>query len=396
MENKTARKLKTLDDLPVDGKAVLVRVDFNVATNDSGRVEETEDYRIKAALATIEELMQRRCKVLLLTHRGRPGESKENTELGPVRDRLEGLLGEEVTSINKLYGDGVKAVLGGMNPGDVALLPNVRMDVREEEGSEQFAREICDNAEVYINEAFSVSHRNHASVSIAPRLLSSGAGRRTVEEVAKLTKLRSNPAKPYVAITSGAKIETKIGMLYRLLEQVDKLCIGGRLANVFLAAQGKRADHFTADETSVARVLLDKGGDKIVLPVDVVIGNEDGSDAVVAGVDEIPEGVAGVFDVGPKTVELFMKYAREAATIMWNGPMGRFEVPAYAKATEALATELAQLSSYRVVGGGDTIIALQKAKVLNKYDHVSVGGGAMIAFLENKRMPGLEPLYVSD
>lgn len=395
---KETKKLRTLDDLHVDGQRVLVRVDFNVSVGTDGKISDDEDYRLEAALLTINELRQRRSKVILLTHFGRPqedGKSHSDFDLSPVKRRLEELLGEEVKQTKKLYGGEVETVVSSLEPGGVVLLPNVRMDEREEMGNDKFAHELAGIADVYVNECFSVSHRAHTSVAFVPHLLPACAGRRTALEVAVLQKLREHPEHPYVAITSGAKISTKIGLLRDLITKVDTLCLAGQLANVFLAAQGKYpVEHFSHDDIAAAQSLLATNSDKVLLPVDVVIGRADGSNSSVVDVENIPPTVEGSWDIGPKSVENILNVCRSAKTIMWNGPVGMFEVPAYATATFSLAQELAKLPVYRVVGGGETVNAIERQRVKSKYDHISTGGGAMIEFMEGERMPGLEPLYL--
>ncbi len=395
-------RLRTLDDIPVDGKRVIVRVDFNVSVGDDGRVDEYEDYRIEAALPTIQELQQRRCQVLILAHRGRPNEAQNLTpreklqefDMQPVSDRLEELLKEEVRIIPKLYGSGVDAVVSSMEQGSVAMYPNIRLDDREITNSEKLGREMARVADAYVNEAFSVSHRAQTSVTVLPRLMLSCAGRRTVLEVEELKKLQQQPDRPYVAIVSGAKITGKVGMLHRLLAKVDTLCVGGQIANVFLAAAGRwPVEKFNADEIAAARVILQSAGPKLLVPADVVVGAEDGSGASVVAADDIKPDAAGVWDIGPDSTEAIMKVCATAKTVMWNGPVGKFETAAYAQGTRTLAEKIAALPNYRVVGGGDTVTALETYHVAGKYDHVSVGGGAMVAYLEEKRMPGLEPLY---
>ena len=388
------KKLQTLDDLPVDGKKVLVRVDFNVSVGDDQNINEFEDYRMEAALPTINELRQRRCKILLLTHFGRPQEQDGSFDLAPVRRRLEELIGEEVKQTKKLTGPEVETALTSAEPGGVILLPNVRTDDREEMGNEKFAHELAANADVYVNECFSVSHRAHTSVAFVPHLLPACAGRRTALEVQVLENLRAKPAHPYVAIASGAKISSKIGLLRDLITKVDTLCIAGQLANVFLAAQGKYpVERFGADEIAAAQSLLHANADKILLPVDVIIGEPDGSNHTTVSVDAIPADVVGSWDIGSQSVENIIIACQAAKTVLWNGPVGKFEVPAYAVATSELAKRLAEVPAYRVVGGGDTVNAIEQQRVKRKYDHISTGGGAMIEFMEGKRMPGLEPLY---
>lgn len=391
------RHLRTLDDVPVDGKRVLVKVDFNVAVGSDGKVDQYEDYRIESALNTINELRQRRAKVLLLTHLGRPQqEHVEQLDLQPIRRRLEELLGEEVRLLKTLYGTEVDTVTTSLDAGSVMLLPNVRLDSREEIPNDKFAQELASTADVYVNEAFSVSHRAHTSLALVPKLLPSCAGRRTVEEVTVLQKLRENPAHPYVAIASGSKISDKVGMLRDLLQKVDMLCLGGQLANVFLAAQGLYKNHpYTEEELRVATELLSQSAKKILIPTDIVIGppSNPGESAQTVASNTIPSDAEYLCDIGEQSVKGILAACENAKTIMWNGPVGKFEEPVYAKSTYALAQGLATLPAYRIVGGGDTVVALEKQKLISKFDHVSVGGGALVQFIEGKTMPALEPLY---
>jgi phosphoglycerate kinase len=395
MNQNERKKLIGLDDVLLDGKTVLVRVDFNVAVGEDNKVDGFEDYRIVAAIPTIEELLQRRCKVILLTHLGRPGEEEGNFDLAPIRRRIEELLGEEVKTLKTLSGPEVDAVVAGMEPGSLVMMPNVRTDEREVNASMSLAEDLAGTAEVYVNEAFSVSHRDHASVSLLPTLLPSCAGRRTVLEHEVLTALSSDPARPYVAIVSGAKVHTKVELMDKLLEQVDQLCVGGKIANTFLSVKNYCADTDCEDEDmEAAKKIIQKAGDKLVLPVDVVIGPKGKEENTVetVSVDKVPEGVGGVWDLGPKTIELYLSYCKKAKTVMWNGPVGKFEDDRYAAGTHSLAEGLSEVEARVVVGGGDTAYALETMRLIKKFDHVSVGGGAMLAILEKGQMPGLEPL----
>lgn len=386
-------KLRTMDDIMLDGKRVIVRVDFNVSAGEDGKIDSTEDYRIQAALDTIHELRQKRCKVLLLAHVGRPDEEEGTLGMDEIKNRLQELLHEDVKMLPKLYGSQTDAIIQGMDHGEVALFPNVRLDEREMSLNQKFAQELSEVGEAYVNEAFAVSHRAHTSVVLLPQLLPSAAGRRTMQEVEVLSQLRSNPERPYVAITSGAKITTKIGILEYLLQTVDTLCLGGKIANVFLAAKGTWPEmSFTPDEIAVAKHLLEEYGDKIILPVDIVIGNDDASYMQTIEAGYIPEHVGGVWDVGVKSVENILKVCADAKTIVWNGPLGKVEVPAYEAGTKALVETLSESKAYRVAGGGDTVNMLEKYNKISAFDHVSVGGGAMLEFLEGKRLPGLEAL----
>lgn len=392
MDTPTPR-LRTMDDIALDGRRVIVRVDFNVTAGEDKIVDESEDYRIQAAIPTIQELRQRRCKVLLLAHLGRPGEEESVLSMDAIADRLRYLLNDDVRMLPKLFGSQVDTIVQGMEQGDVALFPNVRLDDRESTLNQKFAEDLSTAGDVYINEAFSVCHRAHTSVVSLPRILPSAAGRRTAEEVRVLSALRGNPEAPYIAIASGAKITTKIGILEYLLTKVDKMCLGGKIANVFLAARGSWPDKmFAPDEIAVAKHLLEKYEEKLVLPMDVVIGNDDGSYMQTIDVGYVPEHVGDVWDIGPKSVAAILQTCSNAKTVIWNGPVGKVEVEAYAAGTKGLVEGLAESSAYRVVGGGDTVNVLEKYKKLGSFDYVSVGGGAMLEFLEGKQLPGITAL----
>ena len=334
----------------------------------------------------------------MLTHLGRPGEKGGNFDLGPIRRRLADLLGEEVRQIDSLSVTRVSAVIAGMEGGTVALLPNIREDEREMSRNKGLAEELARMAEVYVNEAFSVSHRDQTSVTLVPTLIPSCAGRRTVIEYETLSGLMDQPSRPYIGIVSGAKVETKVSIINSLLKVVDKILVGGMVANTFLAAKGYCSSelHRPEDIDEAKKILL-KADQQLVLPVDVVVSNQAKNiQAKVVDVKEMLQQIDGVWDLGPKTIELYLEICQGAKTVMWNGPVGKFEDPVYEKGTYSLAEGLSGLSAKVVVGGGDTVHALEKLRLVNKFDHVSVGGGAMMALLEGSRMPGLEPLFVKD
>lgn len=391
--------LSTLDDLELAGQRVIVRVDFNVPVGDDNQVDECEDFRMRAALPTLKELAERGCKIILLTHFGRPQPVTSLTDLpwdlGPIHQHLEQLLGKQVATTRSFYGQEVNEAIHKMKSGECLLLPNVRLNVGEKSGDQEFATHLSTLADGYVNEAFSASHRGHASMAVLPNFLPACAGRRTAQEVELLSKLKDNPTHPYVAIVSGAKVKTKVGLLKDLLRKVDRLCVGGQIANVFLASQGIGSSaHHDPHELTTATELLTEAGDKIVLPRDVVVGVEDDPDSsVIRNIEDLGTNNFGIWDIGPKTVEKFLEVCAPARTILWNGPMGKFEVKAYRQGTYSLAKGLAGLKSFRVVGGGDTVSALEQLKLTENFDHVSVGGGAMLAFLEGKEMPGLRPLF---
>lgn len=391
------RHLRTLDDVDVGGKRVIVRADFNVATDEDGNVSDAEDYRIRTSIPTLTELLEKKAKVIILPRRGRDDDPPEGLDLAPVYRRLEKLLGKTVERSDVLTGPEAVKKTEGLAAGEVLMLPNVRRDPREAAVDESFAKELAQLADAYVNEAFGEAHRAHTSLTLLPSQLSAVAGRRVELEVAALSKVLDGVERPYVVLASGAKLEDKIGMLRSLAEKADALCIGGKIANVFLAAAGKLdAGKFRADDIAAAQSLIASAKKKLRLPLDIVTGSEDGQHYVKAVPVEQLEAAMPAWDIGPATVKVFSAVCQRAKTIVWNGPMGRVEVAPYMAGTTALAQELAKLSAYRIVGGGDTVTALHRAGLTKAFDHMSVGGGAMIAFLEGKRMPALEPLYVQN
>lgn len=391
------RHLKTLDDIDVGGKRVIVRADYNVATDEEGNVSDAEDYRIRTSIPTLTELLEKKAKVIILPRRGRDDDPPEGLDLAPVHKRLEELLGKTVERSDVLTGPEAVKKTEGLAAAEVFMLPNVRQDLREAAVDESFASELAELADVYVNEAFGEAHRAHTSLTLLPGKLPAAAGRRVELETAALSKVLDEVERPYVVLASGAKLEDKIGMLRSLAEKADIVCIGGKIANVFLAAAGKlSADQFRADDVAAAQSLIAAAKKKLRLPLDIVTGSEDGQHYVRAVPVEHLEAAMPAWDIGPETVKEFAAVCQKAKTIVWNGPMGRVEVAPYTAGTTALAQELAKLSAYRIVGGGDTVTALHRAGLTKAFDHMSVGGGAMIAFLEGKRMPALEPLYVQN
>ena len=395
IEGADDRRLKTLDDVEVENKRVIVRADFNVAVGSDNKVSSAEDYRIATTCPTLRELMEKNAKVILLPRRGREEDGFEGLDLTAVHARLEKLLEMDVPRAEKLTGPAAVEQTSNVAPGGILMLPNVRNDPREAEVSELFAKELSELGDIYVNEAFGEAHRAHTSLTLLARLMPNAAGRQVEKEVNVLHKVSDHPKRPYVAIASGAKIEDKIGMLRRMVQRADFVCLGGIIANVFLAAAGKLPTNlFPADAVAAAKSLLDQAEDKLVLPEDVVTGSEDGKNYVRTISLEDLKDVSKVWDVGEKTVSKFLEVCKKAKTITWNGPIGRYEVKPYDSGTVALGEGLGEITrAFRVIGGGDVVTALAGAKLLDKFDHVSVGGGAMIGFLEGKTMPALEPLY---
>lgn len=383
-------KKKTIRDIDVQGKRVLVRVDYNVPISE-GRI--TDDRRIRATVPTIQYLLDHGAAVILMSHLGRPKKPSPEFRLDLVAQRLSEILGIPVRKLDDCIGPEVEEAVKGMKPGEVILLENLRFHPEEEANDPEFARKLASLADFYVNDAFATAHRAHASTEGVAHYLPAVAGFLMEKEIRFLNLLLSDPEKPFVAILGGAKISDKIGVINNLLPKVDLLLIGGGMANTFFKASGYGVgDSLVEDEAlGLARELLQKGGDKILLPVDVVIAERVASDAPVKVVKpgEVPEGWR-ILDVGPETVELFKGKLRQARTIFWNGPLGVFEVEPFSKGTFAIAQALAELEDVTtVVGGGDSAAAVEAAGVAEKITHVSTGGGASLEFLEGKELPGV-------
>jgi phosphoglycerate kinase len=384
---------KTVKDVSVQGKHVLVRVDFNVPL-DNGEV--TDDTRIRAALPTIRYLLEQGAAVILMSHLGRPkGEVHDELRMGPVARRLSELLGLEVAKLDDCVGPEVEKAAQGLKPGQVLLLENLRFHPEEEANDQGFARKLASLADIYVDDAFGTAHRAHASTAGVANYLPAVAGFLMERELEMLGQILADPARPFVAILGGAKISGKIGVIRSLLSKVDLLLAGGGMANTFLKAQGHEvgASLVEDDSLGMARAILEEGGDKLVLPVDVVVADafSEDANARTVGVDHVPSDWR-ILDIGPRTVGLFEERLSSAATVVWNGPMGVFEFPRFAAGTVALATSLAGTGATTIVGGGDSVAALQQAGLADKITHVSTGGGASLEFLEGKTLPGVAAL----
>jgi phosphoglycerate kinase len=395
-------RLPTLDDLgDVAGTRVFVRVDVNVPI-EAGRVE--DDMRIRATIPTLRELIDRGAAVVVASHLGRPkGEPRDDLRLGPVADRLAELLGIEVMALDEVVGDGPEAVCGHVQPGDVVLLENLRFDPGEEANDVRFAGRLAELADVYVNDAFGAAHREHASVAALPELmLASGrsavAGRLLQREVEVLGRLLTEPDRPYVAVLGGAKVSDKLGVLEALVERVDALLIGGAMAFTVIAADGGAVGDSLVeperfDEVRTVTGRAREEGTLIDLPEDVVAAPEARADVRPRTVParEIPRGLKGL-DIGPRTVEEFARILADAKTILWNGPMGVFELEPFSAGTRGIATAIAGASAFSVVGGGDSLLAVKRAGLEDSFDHLSTGGGASLEFLEGEPLPGLQVL----
>ena len=381
----------------VDRKVVAVRVDLNVPTDDRGRI--TDDTRIVAALPTINHLRRSGAKVLLLSHFGRPkGRPDPSMSLEPVARALEAYLDDSVAFARDCVGTAVTETVANTDYGGVALLENVRFHAGETGNDPDFARSLAGPADIFVNDAFGAAHRSHASVVGLARLLPSYPGFLLESEIVALQRVLSNPDRPLGALVGGAKISSKIGVLRNLIEKVDALLLGGGMANTFLAANGldMRASLVESDHLDDARDIQNKAreaGCEIVLPSDGVMasGLAAGAETAVRAVGQVPDGWT-MLDIGPATERLFAGYLRLARTIVWNGPMGMFENPRFARGTEQVARAVAASHAYTMIGGGDSVAAVKLLGIESEFDHVSTGGGASLEMLEGKTLPGIAAL----
>ena len=390
--------MKTVKDLALKGKRVLSRVDFNVPLDEAGNI--TSDKRIVAALPTIKYILEQGASLVLMSHLGEPKEGPDpKLSLAPAAKRLSELLGKPVAMLPDCVGPEVEKRVAAMKPGDVALLENLRFNKGEKKNSPDFAKQLAALGNVYVNDAFGTAHRPHASVEAVPRLFKErAAGFLMEKEIKYLSGALDEPKRPFVAVIGGAKVSSKIAVLENLIAKVDALLIGGAMAYTFLKAQGHAvgASLVEDDKLEVAGEILKKAKAEeitFLLPVDHVCGDRFAEDAVVTvtkGVD-IPDGLIGL-DIGPKTLERYAKELKSAGTVVWNGPVGAFEMKPFAKGTFELAKVLAGSGAVSVLGGGDTASAAKKAGVDGKMTHVSTGGGASLEFLEGKVLPGFEAL----
>lgn len=388
---------KTLKDLNVQGKKVLVRVDFNVPFSKEDSSVITDDSRIVAALPTIKYLLDNNAKVILMSHLGRPkGEPKPEFSLAPVAKRLEELLEKPVKFLDSdvVVDDKVKEAVSELREGEVALLQNTRYRKEETKNDPEFSKELASLAELYVNDAFGTSHRAHASNVGVSSLLPSALGFLVQKEVEIMGKAIQDPERPFVAILGGAKVSDKIGVIENLLNKVDTILIGGGMAYTFLKAQGKEIGHSLLEEDKIdlANDLLNKAKEKgveILLPVDFAVTKEFSPESKAEYLDEIPADLQSL-DIGPKTMKLFADKLKDAKTVVWNGPMGVFEFEEFAKGTNAIAEAMTETDAVTIVGGGDSALAVEKAGLKDKITHVSTGGGASLELLEGKVLPGID------
>jgi phosphoglycerate kinase len=388
---------QTVRDLDVKGKKVLVRVDFNVPQTKDGAV--ADDRRIRSALPTLKDVLDRGGSLILVSHLGRPkGDPAADApfKLDTVAAKLSELIGRPVAKADDTVGPSAKKLAADLKPGGIVVLENVRFNKGEKKGDPEFARELAGLADAYVNDAFGTCHRDEASMVAVPEQFppeKRAIGFLVEKELKILDTLLKNPKSPYVAVMGGAKVSDKILVIESLLKQVDKLLVGGAMTYTFLKAQGHEIgkSRVEADKLDVARGLLDAAGGKIVLPVDHLVADkpEAGAQTKVVDGPNIPDGWFGM-DIGPKTIELYGKIIREAGTVVWNGPMGMFEVDAFANGTKAVARALAESAGVTAVGGGESAEAVEKFGYAEKVSHVSTGGGAFLESLEGKAFNSLK------
>jgi len=395
------KTLATLTASDLSGKCVLVRSDFNVPLDD--KVAISDDTRIRASLPTIQDLISKGAKVILSSHMGRPkGKVNDSMRLTPVSERLSSLLGKPVTQCSDCIGDEVAKTVAGMQNGDVILLENVRFYAEEEKNDPEFAKKLATVADIYVNDAFGTAHRAHASTEGVTKYLSpSVAGFLIEKELEYLKGAIEEPKRPLAAIIGGSKVSSKIGVIETLLDKADKLLIGGGMIFTFYKARGLNVGKSLVEEDKLelAKSLEAKAKEKgvaLLLPTDVVVADNFAADAKAqtVSVENIPDGWMGL-DIGPDSVKVFQDALKDCKTVIWNGPMGVFEFDQFAKGTEAIAQTLAELTptgTTTIIGGGDSVAAVEKVGVASKMSHISTGGGASLELLEGKELPGIVAL----
>jgi phosphoglycerate kinase len=387
---------QTIRDVDWSGKRALVRVDFNVPMED-GRI--TDDTRIRAALPTIQYLLDHGASVVLMSHLGRPKKKVVDAlRLAPVAERLAALLNRPVQTISTTTGPQAEAAAQALKPGEVLMLENTRFDPREEANDEGMARELARLGDVYVNDAFGAAHRAHASTEGVAHFLPAVSGLLMEQELAALGGLLANPERPFVAILGGAKISDKVGVISNLTRLVDTLLIGGGMANTFLLALGHKVGDSLAEPDSVEDVkktlfFVQGTETDLQLPVDVVIADsiDENANHRIVNIDQVPDGWR-ILDIGPETVANFSEEIKEAKTVFWNGPMGYFEAAPFAEGTRAIALALAESGAKTVIGGGDSVAAVEQTGLADRISHISTGGGASLELLEGKELPGVAAL----
>ncbi|PWU69245.1 phosphoglycerate kinase [Gracilibacillus dipsosauri] len=387
---------QTIKDIDVKGKKVFCRVDFNVPMKD-GAI--TDDTRIKAALPTIDYLSKQGAKVILASHLGRPGgEVVEELRMDAVAKRLSDLTNQTVVKTDQVYGDEVNQAVSELNDGDILLIENVRFEPGETKNDPALAKEFANLADFFVNDAFGAAHRAHASTAGVAEHIPSAAGFLLEKELEVLGKALSNPDRPFTAIIGGAKVKDKIGVIDNLLDKVDNLIIGGGLAYTFVKARGFEVGKSLLEEDKIdlAKEYMQKAKDKgvnFVMPEDVIVADDFSNDANTkeVDIDSIPADLEAL-DIGPKTREKYAKIVADSKLVIWNGPMGVFELETFANGTKAVADALSKTEGYTVIGGGDSAAAVEKFGYASQMDHISTGGGASLEFMEGKELPGVSVL----
>lgn len=388
---------KTINDVNVKGKRVVIRVDFNTPMENG---EITDDTRIRGSLPTLKQLADNGAKVIILTHLGRPkGEVKEELRLDAVAKRLGELMGQPVTKLNEWKGAAVEQAVAAMQDGDVIMLENVRFDAGEEKNDEALSKAFASLADIYVNDAFGTAHRAHASTAgIAAFVDEAVSGLLMEQEIKVLGQVLSTPQHPYTAIIGGAKVKDKIGVIDNLLDEVNHLILGGGLSFTFVKALGHDVGKSLLEEDKIelAKSFIQKAKDKGVqlhIPVDAVVADTFSNDAQteVVAIDAIPADMMGL-DIGPKTAAAHAEIIKDSKLIVWNGPMGVFEMEKFANGTKTVAQAMAETEGYTVIGGGDSAAAVEKFNVTDKMDHISTGGGASLELMEGKVLPGIAAL----
>lgn len=390
------KSIADLSDKELKGKRVLLRVDFNVPMDKVKGI--TDDSRIVGALPTIKYLIEKGSKVIIVTHLGRPDGITESLRLNPIAKRLEELLKKKVLKLDDSIGEEVEQAISKMNDGDVVMLENIRFYKEEEANDETFARKLADLADIYVDDAFGTAHRAHASTAGVAAFLPAYSGFLIQKELDIMGKALTDPKRPFVAIIGGAKISSKIGVLKNLLGKVDTLIIGGGMLYTFLKAQGYEIGKSLVEDKSIeqAKVFLaqaEAGKTKVILAKDVVVASEisDKATTKIVTIDKIPADMMGV-DTGPESIKMFKEEIKKAGTVVWNGPVGVFEVPKFAKGTNEIAKAMAESHAVTIIGGGDSAAAVEAAGCADKITHISTGGGASLEFLEGKELPGIAVL----
>ena len=388
---------KTVRDINVEGKKVLVRCDFNVPQTEEGTI--TDNRRIVAALETIRYLLDHNAKVILCSHLGRPkGEVKPEFSLKPVADELSRLLGKEVKLATDVVGENAKSLTENMKDGEIVLLENVRFHREETDNDLEFARQLASLADIYVNDAFGTAHRAHASTAGVATYLPAVSGFLIEKEINFMGDTLNHPERPFMAILGGKKVSDKIGVIEALLEKVDTLLIGGAMAYTFFKSMGYGVGNSICelDKLDLAQDIMKKAeekGVKLMLPVDTKVGKEfkPDTESKVVKYTEIPDDWEG-FDIGPETIQIYAEELKKAKTVIWNGPLGLSEFEQFAAGTDTIAQTLAESDAITIIGGGDSAAAIERMGIGDKFSHISTGGGASLEFLEGKKLPGIECL----